>query len=210
MVLPRPSGHGVTISTSQLAFERVTLRIQARSHQEKQLAGALLRRRALALPSNGIGLAVHPGPLAKVLVVEDGPAGPTARQGTVAAVGASPNAVATDTVVGAAVTDQYPAQPPPVAIDDHPVKATENVIHGPSGQGQRPPGPFDGLLEAFTLSSEQSGRPSRPLPPPSRFMVRVAAVSKPHRATKRDYDYFAELNAALAAKAQRSVPSGDE
>jgi hypothetical protein len=30
-------------------------------------------------------------------------------------------------------------------------------------------------------------------------MVRVAPTSRPHRATKRDYNYFDDLNAALAA-----------
>jgi hypothetical protein len=30
-------------------------------------------------------------------------------------------------------------------------------------------------------------------------MVRVSPVDRPHRSTKRDYDYFEELNAQLAA-----------
>ena len=34
-------------------------------------------------------------------------------------------------------------------------------------------------------------------------MVRVAPVGQPHRATKRDYDYFEELNAKLAARCCR-------
>jgi hypothetical protein len=33
-----------------------------------------------------------------------------------------------------------------------------------------------------------------------RFMVRVANVDRPHRPTKRNYDYFKELDAALAAR----------
>ncbi len=37
-------------------------------------------------------------------------------------------------------------------------------------------------------------------PPSSRFMLRVAPVTEPHRRTKRNYDYFTELDAALSEK----------
>jgi hypothetical protein len=66
---------------------------------------------------------------------------------------------------------------------------------------ETPAGPFDDLLAALT--TPKARRPVRvgPPPPRSRFMMRVAAVDRPHRVTKRDYDYFEELNAALAALA---------
>jgi hypothetical protein len=38
-------------------------------------------------------------------------------------------------------------------------------------------------------------------------MVRVAPVGRPHRATKRNYDYFEALNSNLAARS--TVPPGD-
>jgi hypothetical protein len=66
---------------------------------------------------------------------------------------------------------------------------------------------FDDLLDVVTNATDA---PDRPLPPPSRFMVRVARVSKPHRVTKRDYNYFEELNATLAARSERSRPKVDE
>jgi flagellar basal body rod protein FlgC len=56
-------------------------------------------------------------------------------------------------------------------------------------------GPFQDLIAAVSGSraaeagGEQQG--SR---------LRVANVGRPHRPTKRNYDYFEELNAALAAK----------
>jgi hypothetical protein len=40
-------------------------------------------------------------------------------------------------------------------------------------------------------------------------MVRVAKVGRPHRATRRNYDYFEDLNAALAAK-QDERPSPEQ
>jgi hypothetical protein len=38
-------------------------------------------------------------------------------------------------------------------------------------------------------------------------MMRVASVDRPHRATKRNYDYFEELNAALADLRDRKPTS---
>ncbi len=62
----------------------------------------------------------------------------------------------------------------------------------------RPPStPFD---EVFAAVSKDANEPPAVLPPRSRFMVRVAKVGRPHRATRRNYDYFEDLNAALAAK----------
>jgi hypothetical protein len=62
-----------------------------------------------------------------------------------------------------------------------------------------PSGPFDDFIAAVTDTTTPPV-PMAPLPPPSRFMVRVAQVAPPHRATKRNYDYFEELNARLAAQ----------
>jgi hypothetical protein len=64
-----------------------------------------------------------------------------------------------------------------------------------------PVGPFDEFIAAVTDPETDHRAPAGPLPPPSRFMVRVSPVGQPHRATKRNYDYFEELNARLAAQA---------
>jgi hypothetical protein len=61
-----------------------------------------------------------------------------------------------------------------------------------------PSGPFDDFIAAASTSTAGRPRPVGPLPPRSRFMMRVATVDRPHRATKRNYDYFEELKAALA------------
>jgi hypothetical protein len=61
-------------------------------------------------------------------------------------------------------------------------------------------GPFDAFIAAVSDSTATPPVPMAPLPPPSRFMVRVAQVAPPHRATKRNYDYFEELNIRLAAQ----------
>jgi hypothetical protein len=70
--------------------------------------------------------------------------------------------------------------------------------------GTQPLSPFDELFASVTapFGSAETGRSIDA--PPSRFMVRVAAVEQPHRTTKRDYDYFKELNAALAERNGRS------
>jgi hypothetical protein len=67
-----------------------------------------------------------------------------------------------------------------------------------------PTGPFDDFIAAVSTSPARRPRPVGPLPPRSRFMMRVASVDRPHRATKRNYDYFEELKAALAALADDS------
>ncbi len=58
-----------------------------------------------------------------------------------------------------------------------------------------------------TLSAEQKKRdePRHYAAPPSRFMVREVKVGRAHRSTKRNYDYFEDLNAAL--ERQRSERS---
>jgi hypothetical protein len=58
--------------------------------------------------------------------------------------------------------------------------------------------PFDSVFEA--VSGAVTWKPDRPLPPASRFMLPVATVGRPHRSTKRNYDYFEDLNRALAAR----------
>ena len=64
--------------------------------------------------------------------------------------------------------------------------------------------PFDELFTVISapFGSEATGRAIEA--PPSRFMVRVATLKRPHRPTKRNYDYFEELNAALAERQNRS------
>lgn len=58
--------------------------------------------------------------------------------------------------------------------------------------------PFGDLIEGVSsgpdLNLHHAGLPT------SRFMVRVATVPQPHRATKRNYNYFEALDATLAAK----------
>ena len=75
------------------------------------------------------------------------------------------------------------------------------------GRPRAPSGPFDEFIAALTDAPIGPPPPMRPLPPPSRFMVRVAPLGRPHRATKRDYDYFEELNAKLAAQASAQLGS---
>ena len=97
----------------------------------------------------------------------------------------------------------------PVAID--PPSNVEVGMSGPydtrhqaesvlAGGADGAPGPFDDFIAAVTNTPSTPVAPP-PLPPPSRFMVRVAPVRKPHRSTKRNYDYFEELNASLATQA---------
>jgi len=69
----------------------------------------------------------------------------------------------------------------------------------------RPVTLFDDLVSSVT--SALTDVPRLPVvPPPSRFMVRVARTARPHRATKRNYDYFDELTAALEAVESESRP----
>ena len=64
--------------------------------------------------------------------------------------------------------------------------------------------PFDDLITAVS-TSRRARKLLGPLPPARRFMVRVAPVSRPHRSTKRDYDYFEELNASLKKLADPDI-----
>jgi hypothetical protein len=65
-----------------------------------------------------------------------------------------------------------------------------------------PPSPFEDLIAAVAEGPAERAKRTGPPPPPSRFRVRVAQVGRPHRATKRNYDYFEELNAAIAVEAE--------
>ncbi len=54
--------------------------------------------------------------------------------------------------------------------------------------------------EILALAGPADEEPKR-VPPPSRYMVRVATIEPPHRMTKRNYNYFKDLDDALAARA---------
>jgi hypothetical protein len=58
--------------------------------------------------------------------------------------------------------------------------------------------PFEDVIAAVSGPSSVKRRFGPP-PPPERFRVRVAPVGRPHRATKRNYDYFEELTASIDA-----------
>jgi hypothetical protein len=90
------------------------------------------------------------------------------------------------------------AAPAPLNLD-----LDRALAFGPIGDPTPPPGLFDYLFSTLTVPAA----PNRPLPPPDRFRVRVAHVSRPNRVTKRDYNYFEELDTALAARAKRVDPS---
>lgn len=68
------------------------------------------------------------------------------------------------------------------------------------------PGPFDEMIGAISQTTRTGGR-SGPLPSPRRFMVRVARLERTGRATKRNYDYFEELDARLADLSRGKGPS---
>src|SRR5664280_3320652 len=88
---------------------------------------------------------------------------------------------------------------------------TVGMLHGRSRRyatrvaSHRPPSAFDDLIAAVTAAPTGPTGPTGPQirPPRSRYMVRVARVGGPHRPTRRNYDYFGELNARIAA--QRSA-----
>ncbi len=93
-----------------------------------------------------------------------------------------------------------PTQPTWIPVDE--ADSVEAAFH----QRPKASGPFDDLLGDLGNTLEA---PNLPLPPPDRFRVRVARVPKPHRATKRDYNYFVELDALLAHRAARSGADQD-
>lgn len=61
-------------------------------------------------------------------------------------------------------------------------------------------GPFEDFIAAISRPAGDVRLHSGVQPPPSRFMVRAAAVAPPTRPTKRNYNYFEELDAALAER----------
>ncbi len=65
-----------------------------------------------------------------------------------------------------------------------------------SANNRMRPSPFADLVAA--LSAEQTNEPCHYSAPPSRFMVREVKVGRAPRATKRNYNYFQELEVALA------------
>jgi hypothetical protein len=69
--------------------------------------------------------------------------------------------------------------------------------------------PFESVIAAVSGSSSSASEVPAHLPDSSRFMVRVAQVEEPHRKTKRNYDYFQDLNEALAAKAAERRLTGE-
>jgi hypothetical protein len=74
------------------------------------------------------------------------------------------------------------------------------VRAGVEGAAVRDPiAPFEALVSSVTATPPESAPWPVVQPPPSRFMVRVAPTGRPHRPTRRNYNYFDELNAALAA-----------
>ena len=101
-----------------------------------------------------------------------------------------------------ATTPAMPTVPDPRVAPIAPLAPTPPA--GPAG----PAGPFDEFIAAVTDPEATHLAPAGPLPPPSRFMVRVSPVGQPHRTTKRNYDYFAELNARLAAQAAARQQGG--
>jgi hypothetical protein len=100
------------------------------------------------------------------------------------------------------------AHPVPSAHTDVASAATQPAVPQVAPAAAVPLGPFDDFIAAMTGTGLTPAAPSAPLPPPGRFMVRVAPVGKPHRATKRNYDYFEELNVRLAEQAAAREQNG--
>ena len=82
--------------------------------------------------------------------------------------------------------------------------------HG-RGQGERslavprqPVSAFDEVIAAIARPPDELS--SGVQPPPERFMVRVATVGAPARPTKRNYNYFEALDAALAEQLRDDRP----
>jgi hypothetical protein len=61
-----------------------------------------------------------------------------------------------------------------------------------------PLGPFDDLIASVSAPVRPVELDASKLPPPSRFMVRASRLDRPHRPTKRNYNYFEKLKADLA------------
>jgi hypothetical protein len=86
---------------------------------------------------------------------------------------------------------------PAITGDPSPTNPLDELI---SSIYRPPVSLFDDVIATISESATQRAIRLGPPPPPERFRVRVATVGRPHRATKRNYDYFEELNATIAAR----------
>ena len=178
-------------------------RVRGWSRQERDLAIALRGLHILPLPT---ATAVSPLPQESALSIhKTSPLVVDERTRWVE----HPVASALDRGV---VIDRPAATARPIPTPTHQSANFEEEVSGPYNARRQsesaetkeedwPAGPFDDFIAAVTTSTSDPEVPPPPLPPPSRFMVRVAPVGKPHRSTKRNYDYFEELNASLATQA---------
>jgi hypothetical protein len=190
-------------------MERLAVGIQAWSCRQRGLAEILAGLRLQHLPSDGIGLSVLRSNMTTSASVRPNPPAPERD------VSFDDAPVAVEGPSATFEGDELPTLPPSslpsssraptqttwVPVDD--TASVEATVH------QRPSasGPFDDFLGDLCRALEA---PDRLLPPPDRFRVRVAQVPKPHRPTKRDYNYFVELDALLAARAARSRSDQDQ
>lgn len=99
----------------------------------------------------------------------------------------------------------------PVVAPSHPAPSENPLDALVRSVSSSPADSFDNPIEALMRSmNEASGGAPQPAgdpPPVSRYMVRVARTGQLHRRTKRNYDYFNELNVALA-RVEGEVPGG--
>ncbi len=189
---------------------RVAVGIQAWSYRQRGLAETLAGLRLSHVPSDGVGRSVHPN--TKITASASvRPNTPTLeRDVSLDGVPVAPEGPSA-TFEG----DELPTLPPFSLLSSSraPTQPTWVRVNEPSSveatSHQRPSasGPFDDLLGDLCRALKA---PDRPLPPPDRFRVRVAQVPKPHRPTKRDYNYFVELDALLAERAARSRSEQNE
>jgi len=70
----------------------------------------------------------------------------------------------------------------------------------PQGDSSGTAGPLDDFIAAISRPGGVLLFGSGVQPPASRFMVRAAAAAAPTRPTKRNYNYFEELDAAIAER----------
>jgi len=198
---------------ASLALGRVAAQIEAWADREQKLAGALAGCRPPLLPRDGVGLAVRAGSPSDHVSADHPPAhrnlgrisaGDCAPQTTMITVPVPPAL----TVEGAPLGHEPTVPSTAAMVAPAPLRTDASLDFdraldpGPIGPALSS-GPFDDLFDSFTGGTV----PDRPLPPPDRFRVRVAQVPKAHRVTKRDYDYFKELDAALAARSERVDPA---
>jgi hypothetical protein len=73
----------------------------------------------------------------------------------------------------------------------------ETVEAGEVAKVGHPVTSFEALVSSVNFGFPDASSVVRP--PPSRFMLRVTPTGRPHRPTKRNYDYFDELTSRLAA-----------